>query len=108
MVIHNVAGLGEFTAGKMNKVTLAAGGHLYAGLNCFQPGQEHQAHTHADQDKLYLVLAGSGEAQVGTETAEVSAGDLVFAPAGVLHGMKNRGPEPLTVLVIFGPPPKQK
>ena len=92
----------------MSKISLAAGEHLYVGMNCFLPGQEHQAHTHAGQDKMYLVLAGRGEAQLGTETSEVMAGDLVIAPAGVLHGMKNSGTEPLSVLVILGPPPKQK
>jgi len=108
MVIHNAAGRAEFPSEKMGKVALASGEHLYAGLNCFLPGQAHQAHTHADQDKMYVVLAGHGEAQVGGETTEVGAGDIVFAPAGMLHGMKNTGEEPLSVLVVFGPPPKQK
>lgn len=91
----------------MGKVPLAAGEHLYAGMNCFLPGQEHRAHVHADQDKLYYVLAGAGEAQVGEETHAVSAGDLVLAPAGVVHGLRNTGSAPLIVLVVFGPPPRK-
>ena len=107
MLLRNVVSRAEFGEAKMGKVSLAAGEHLYAGLNCFLPGQEHHAHVHADQDKLYYVLAGSGQAQVGEETHAVSAGDLILAPAGMLHGLKNTGNEPLIVLVVFGPPPRK-
>ena len=105
MIIHNVKSRAAFSAEKMGKVSLAAGEHLYAGLNCFSPGQEHKAHIHADQDKLYYVLHGAGEAMVGDESSAVAAGDLVLAPAGVLHSMRNTGAAPFTVLVVFAPPP---
>jgi quercetin dioxygenase-like cupin family protein len=105
MLLRNVAARAEFSDAKMGKVSLASGQYLYAGMNCFLPGQEHRAHVHPDQDKLYYVLTGSGQAQVGEEVLDVAAGDLVLAPAGVLHGLKNTGTEPLSVLVVFGPPP---
>ena len=108
MIVKNVAGRAEFSAEKMGKVSLGAGAHLYAGLNCLLPGQEHQAHVHADQDKMYVVVAGRGEAQVGDEVHDVEAGDLILATAGVVHGLKNTGIEPFSVLVVFGPPPKGK
>ena len=107
MIVRHIERLAEFDAGRMGKVSLASGGYLYAGLNCFLPGQEHAAHVHADQDKLYFVLSGSGDAQVGDETHEVSRGDLVLAPAGVPHGLKNTGLEPLVVMVVFAPPPRK-
>lgn len=107
MIIRNIAGRAEFPAGKMGKVHLAAGDYLYAGLNCFSPGQEHAAHVHADQDKLYYILEGRGEASLGEEVAAVEAGDLVFARAGAPHGMKNTGAEPLIVLTLFAPPPRR-
>lgn len=107
MIVHDIARLAEFGAGKMGKVSLAAGERLYAGLNCFLPGQEHASHAHADQDKLYYVLSGTGEALVGGETRQVAQGDLILAPAGVGHGMKNTGSAPLVVLVVFAPPPRK-
>lgn len=106
MIIKNAAARAEFPEGKMGKVRLAAGEFLYAGLNCFAPGQQHAAHVHADQDKLYYVLEGTGEAVLGDAVEAVEAGDLVMAPAGVPHGMKNTGAEPLLVLTIFAPPPR--
>jgi len=107
MILDHIAARAEFGESKLGKVSLAIGEHIYAGLNCFLPGQEHKAHVHADQDKMYLVLEGRGEASVGNETREVAGGDMVFAPAGVVHGMKNTGETNLIVMVVFSPPPKK-
>jgi quercetin dioxygenase-like cupin family protein len=97
-----------FSAEKMAKVDLLRARQLSAGLNCLEPGQEHAPHTHAGQDKLYLVLEGAGVATVGDESRAVSAGDLILAPEGVLHSLANPGPDRLTVLVVFAPPPPEK
>ncbi len=107
MIFHSPARMAQFSMDKMGKVSLGAGQHLYAGLNCFEPGQQHHAHVHDDQDKLYVVLDGEGEATVGEETAVVRTGDVVLAPAGVLHSMRNPGPARLTVMIVFAPPPKK-
>lgn len=108
MIIKKIAQKAQFPTETMGKVRLAAGEFLYAGLNCFAPGQAHHAHTHADQDKLYYVVEGRGEATLGEQVSEVEAGDLVLAPAGVVHGMANTGTEPLIVLTLFAPPPRAK
>jgi quercetin dioxygenase-like cupin family protein len=105
MILRAISGQAEFNDAKMGKVSLAAGAHLLAGLNCLLPGQEHRPHVHPDQDKIYLVLDGSGEASVGEETSAVAEGDLVFAPAGVPHGLKNTSSSLLVALVVFAPPP---
>jgi len=68
-------------------VDLARGGHLLAGLNCFEPGQSQAVHAHAGADKFYLVLEGKARMQVGSEEAEAGPGTLVWAPAGVPHGV---------------------
>ena len=107
MIVHNPAAKAQFSPEKMGKASLGAGLHLYAGLNCFEPGQEHHAHVHADQDKLYVVLDGTGAATLGEENATVQAGAVILAPAGVLHSMRNPGPGRLTVMIVFAPPPKK-
>lgn len=105
MLIKKVSSLARFTPGKMGKTTVVQGDFLFAGLNCFEPGQEHAAHAHAGQDKLYVILEGSGIVQVGEESEVLSAGDSAFAPSGVVHGIRNPGPERLVVLAILSPPP---
>ena len=105
MFLKNVVSLAAFSTEKMTKSTLAKGDSLFAGLNAFEPGQEHALHAHAGQDKLYFVLEGSGIVQVGEETQLLSAGDAALAPSGVLHSIHNPGPGRLVVMAILAPPP---
>ena len=105
MIVKRLADLAEFSSEKMAKTTIAQGETLFAGLNCFEPGQEHKAHAHAGQDKLYVVLEGEAEIQVGDEKQSVSAGGGAFAPAGVMHSVRNCGEERLVVLAVLAPPP---
>jgi quercetin dioxygenase-like cupin family protein len=76
-----------FSSGKFAKVDLARGSRLMAGLNCFEPGQAQAVHAHAGADKFYFVLEGKARMQVGDEVAEAGPGTLVWAPAGVPHGV---------------------
>lgn len=108
MIVKRVVDLAEFRADGMGKSSVARGDFVYAGLNAFEPGQEHKAHAHEGQDKLYFVLEGAGEVSVGDETELLTAGDLALAPAGVMHSVKNPGPNRLVVLTILAPPPRAK
>lgn len=92
-------------ADKHYKTTLFSGEQLMVGLNCLEPGQEQPLHDHADQDKVYQVLEGEGVFTVGAEERCAGAGTLVWAPAGVPHGVRNAGDERLTLLVCIAPPP---
>lgn len=89
MFVRQIASLATFDPDKMGKSNVAQGESLFAGLNCFEPGQEHALHAHAGQDKLYLILEGSGSVQVGDRTEQLSAGDAAFAPSGVAHAIRN-------------------
>lgn len=108
MIVKRIVDLAEFRTDAMGKSTVARGEFVYAGLNAFEPGQEHKAHAHEGQDKLYLVLEGSGEVTVGDQTELLTAGDLALAPAGILHSVRNPGPARLVVLAILAPPPRAK
>ena len=69
------------------------------------PGQAQAAHDHADQDKFYFVLEGEGVFTVGEETRTAGPGLAVWAPAGVEHGVANRGMRRLVRLVGIAPSP---
>jgi quercetin dioxygenase-like cupin family protein len=105
MIVKHLADLAEFSEEKMAKTDIARGETLFAGLNCFEPGQEHAAHTHAGQDKLYVVLEGDAEIEVGGEKQLVAAGGGAFAPSGVVHSIRNSGEKRLVVLAVLAPPP---
>jgi quercetin dioxygenase-like cupin family protein len=106
MFLRQIATQATFTPDKMAKHSLAGGASLFAGLNAFEPGQEHAPHTHPGQDKLYLILQGRGIVQVGEASELLSAGDAAFAAAGVVHAIRNPGPERLIVMAVLAPPPK--
>src|SRR5512147_824772 len=86
-------------ADKFYKATLFQGDHLLIGLNCLEPGQVQPVHDHAGQDKFYYVIEGSGLFTVGEETIEAGPGYVIWAAAGIPHGVKNQGTERLVILM---------
>ncbi len=107
-MVSNALGHAKFRPEKMGKADLARGEWLSAGLNCFEPGQQHSAHVHEGQDKLYYVLEGEAELSIGDQTCAFHVGDLAIAPAGVEHALRNQGAGRLVVLVVFAPPPPER
>ena len=104
--MKRAASLARFAPEKMAKATLVHGESLFAGLNSFEPGQEHALHAHEGQEKLYFVLEGNATVRIGERTEQLTAGDAAFAPSGVVHSMRNPGPERLVVMVVLAPPPR--
>ena len=94
-----------FNPEKASKVDLFRGEHLFAGLNCFEPGQTQAVHTHAGADKLYFLVTGKARMRVGDESREAVAGDLIWAAAGVPHGVE-LALERTVMLVAIGPSPR--
>jgi quercetin dioxygenase-like cupin family protein len=90
---------------KQFKATLFQSERVMLGLNCLEPGQSQHAHTHAGQDKFYFVAQGAGEFVVGDEKKNAGEGMVVWAPAGVMHGVTNTGTERLVLLVGIAPFP---
>ena len=93
----------SFQPEKMAKVDVVSSSRLVCGLNCFEPGQVQKVHAHAGADKLYYVLEGSGEFQVGEEKRTLSRGELLYVPEEVAHGVVNTGTERLVVLIVISP-----
>ena len=93
-----------FSREKAAKVDVVPGQHLFVGLNCFEPGQAQSIHVHAGTDKFYLVLSGKARMVVGDQEREVGSGTLVWAPAGLPHGVKETT-ERTVMLVAMAPPP---
>lgn len=90
---------------KFFKSTLFRSEALLLGVNCLEPGQVQKPHDHADQDKFYYVVAGSGRFWLGEERVTAAAGEVVWAPAGLVHGVENEGDSRLVLLVGIAPAP---
>jgi len=95
-----------FNTEKFFKTTLVQSERLMLGLNCLEPGQVQKIHDHTDQDKFYFVLEGEGLFTVGEEEKTASYGMLVWAPAGVPHGVSNQSAQRLVILMGIAPAPQ--
>lgn len=90
---------------RMGKATLFESARILVGLNAFEPGQAHALHSHAGMDKVYAVVEGEGMFLLEDRELPMRAGDLLVAPDGVPHGVKNTGGGRLLVLAILAPAP---
>ena len=97
--------LASYNAEKMGKSTIFRSERCLVGLNAFEPGQEHSLHAHAGQDNLYSVIEGEGLFLLEGEDVPMTRGDLLVAPDGVPHGIRNPGPARLLVLAVLTPAP---
>ena len=98
----SVAAQARFGAEQATKSDLFRGTHLFAGLNCFEAGQTQRIHVHEKADKFYFLVSGKARMTVGNETREASAGELVWAPAGMPHGV-DEALERTVMLVAIAP-----
>jgi len=65
-----------------------------------QKGGGMPRHTNTVEHEQY-VLQGRARIGIGSETYEVSAGDVVFIPAGVVHYYENLGEVPFEFLCVI-------
>jgi quercetin dioxygenase-like cupin family protein len=86
---------------KMGKSTIFESPRLLVGLNAFEPGQSHALHAHPGMDKLYFVLDGEGLFLLDGAELPMRAGELLVAPDGVPHGVRNSGQGRLLVLAVL-------
>lgn len=92
-----------YRADKMGKSTIFQSSRLLVGVNAFEPGQAHALHSHAGMDKVYYVLEGEGVFLIEGAELRMGAGDMLVAPDGVAHGVRNTGAVRLAVLAVLAP-----
>jgi mannose-6-phosphate isomerase-like protein (cupin superfamily) len=95
----------EWRSDKMGKATIYESARLLVGLNGFEPGQSLALHAHVGMDKMYYVLAGEGLFLIEDRELPMQAGDLLVAPDGTPHGVRNTGRQRLLVLAVLAPAP---
>ncbi len=92
-----------YRADKMGKSTIFASPRLLVGVNAFEPGQAHALHAHHGMDKIYYVLEGEGVFLLEGAELPMRPGDMLVAPDGVPHGVRNGGEARLAVLAVLAP-----
>ena len=105
MEVISLDALVRFSDEKMQKVPLFDSEKYFCDLYCLRPGQDQRVHTHAESDKIYLVVRGSGLFHIGGEERELNTGQAVIARPGETHGVRNTAAEDLVLLVFMTPKP---
>jgi quercetin dioxygenase-like cupin family protein len=68
------------------------------GMVTLEPGSRpHPPHQHPEEE-FVIVASGTGEIEINGVSTPVEAGDMMYAEANVLHGIKNTGS---TVMVFY-------
>jgi quercetin dioxygenase-like cupin family protein len=70
-----------------------------------QPGQQICTHIHPQGQDTWTILSGQGDYyldDVGNKRS-ITAGDVVIAHVGCVHGVFNHGDEPLMFISVVSP-----
>lgn len=68
------------------------------------PGGVIGLHIHAREVEVVYVLSGASLLTLGDADSPFNAGQVVAIPAGLEHGLRSVGDEPVELLTIFTPP----
>ena len=94
----------DFAVQEARHVRVFATERLALDLWCIEPQQATQPLHEPDADLTYTVLGG--RSWFVTDEGEIGLDPLgsMLVPAGVVHGIDNRGADPLIVSVASSPP----
>jgi mannose-6-phosphate isomerase-like protein (cupin superfamily) len=67
-----------------------------------EPGSHQKSHHHVPE-QVYIIITGNGRIKVGTEFADVQAGDLIYIHSNVEHAVENAGLEKLIYISVTVP-----
>ena len=95
----------RFSDDKLQKIPVFSSERLLFDQYCLGPGQAQRVHTHAAEDKVYVVLEGEALFEIGGERELLAEGSAVIARAGVSHGVRNDSDSELVLLVAMAPRP---
>lgn len=80
--------------GGERKIILASketNGDVYLVEGVMPKGSSVPVHIHQNEDEIFHVLEGLVELVLGEDTLMGKAGDIIYLPRGVKHGIKTHG-----------------
>lgn len=105
---HVPAGTGRAYCGPGDRITYLitgaeTGGAFFMAEVSVVPGGGPPPHVHSLEDESFYLQQGTLAAQVGDKTLNISAGDFVHMPRGVMHSFKNVGEDTAQLLIVATP-----
>jgi quercetin dioxygenase-like cupin family protein len=94
----------DFSRTSARRIRTLATDRFAIDLWCLEPGQATPVLRLPDQDVSYLVIGG--RSWFVTDEGEIGLDPMgtLLVPAGVVHGIDNRGVDPLIVVATVAPP----
>lgn len=103
MSYNGIDAAARFSAEKYQKNNLFETPLSALDVYCLLPGQSQKLHTHAGNDKYYVVWQGVATVQIGDEVRTLNPGEAALARPGVQHAIANQGETPVVALVFQAP-----
>jgi len=100
---HAVEAAKRFSAEKYQKNNLLQTPMSALDVYCLLPGQSQKLHTHAGNDKYYVIWQGIATVQVGDEVRTLGPGEVALASPGQPHSIANQSDEQVVALVFQAP-----
>lgn len=105
---HVPAGTGPAYCGPGDRITYLitgaeTGGAFFMAEVSVVPGGGPPPHVHSREDESFYLQEGTLAIQVGDKILNVSTGDFVHMPRGVVHSFKNVGEETAKLLMVATP-----
>jgi uncharacterized cupin superfamily protein len=96
-----VGHIDDFGDGLVRKLRSGLGVEAF-GVNAFvlEPGAEVRRHSHARQDELYFVHAGTPQIEIEGVVHSLRAGSVAHVPARFVRQLRNHGDEQAIVLIV--------
>lgn len=88
----------EYSVGKSTRKAIFKEGLLDTGLLLYAPGQSTPDHKHADIDEIFYVVSVEGTVRINNEDFLLKEQDILYSPAGEVHGFYNTSPGNWAVL----------
>ena len=82
---------------------IAASSDRYCGTLILGPGDGFNFHYHSRQDEVVYVIEGKMDAWVGQDCSVIGPGDMMLAPAGIVHADFNVSQQPVKLLNVLSP-----
>jgi mannose-6-phosphate isomerase-like protein (cupin superfamily) len=70
------------------------------GIAVIDPRGQCNIVQYPEEDQIYVVLEGRGNASYAAETVALGREDFVYLPASVPHGLANPSDKPMTVVIM--------
>ncbi|MEM6965055.1 MAG: cupin domain-containing protein [Bacteroidota bacterium] len=89
------------TSGEERQIILSSketDGDIYLVEGIMPKGSSVPVHVHQNEDEIFHVLEGEVQLVLGEKTLMGKAGDIIYLPRGIQHGIKTHGEKTARVL----------